>query len=143
MGVGGLEIKYLLYVNLYSLRNFYTPNDYLVVLAVFVFVFLFGGVGFYYHYFVEEVFFGGGGESMKHFIKYCLYVNIHVRGSSIPSTLTYLFQYITRLQFYTALMMLSFLFFFYYVLIFVFIWLILFKVFVFVLFVCYSFLCFF
>jgi hypothetical protein len=35
-GVGGLDIKYLLYTNVNFLRNFYTPNYYL-----FVFVLLF------------------------------------------------------------------------------------------------------
>ena len=40
--IGGLDIKYLLYINVYSLRNFYAPKHYLFVFIVCFFVCLFG-----------------------------------------------------------------------------------------------------
>jgi phosphotransferase system glucose/maltose/N-acetylglucosamine-specific IIC component len=46
LGGGGLDIKYLLFINVYSLKSLYTPNYYLFFASVFCFCFSFCfGVG--------------------------------------------------------------------------------------------------
>ena len=115
-----MHIKYLLYINAYSLRNLYAPIYYLFVFVLFLFLFLAGDrvgrLDIKYVYVVYKCIFlvklpytqllfvcffiiiflggylGGGGED-EQFIKYLLYVNIHImRVFNTFYSLTYLFQ---------------------------------------------------
>ena len=63
--------------------------------------------------------FGEGGERMNHFIKYLLYVNIHLMGVfNTLYSVSYLFQYITRAVIVRCFNAALFLCFFYYYLLF-------------------------
>ena len=68
--IGGLDIKYLLYINVYSLRNFYAPKHYLFVFIVCFFDFLFGCL------ILLRVFFWGGGGWRTRYKVFVVYICI-------------------------------------------------------------------